>query len=184
MSAVGAVLDACVLVNASLRDTLLRLASEGAYRPYWSDQIIEELERTLQQKLRKTPAQTAHLIEQMRRHFDDAWVRDYESLTPEMTNDPKDRHVVACAVKARAREIVTFNVRHFPASALDPFLVEAQHPDDFLVNMYCRRPERVVHVLHEQALAIRRELRALLLTQRQGMPKFVQLVADDLSIEF
>ena len=108
MSAAGAVLDACVLVNASLRDTLLRLASEGTYRPYWSDQIIEELERTLQQKLRKTPAQTAHLIEQMRRHFDNAWVSGYELLTLEMTNDPKDRHVLACAVKARAREIVSF----------------------------------------------------------------------------
>lgn len=184
MSAAGAVLDACVLVNASLRDTLLRLASEGFYKPYWSDRIVQELERTLQQKLRKTPAQTAHLLDQMRRHFGEAWVSEYESLIPEMTNDPKDRHVVACGVKASARQIVTFNVRHFPASALDPFLIEAQHPDDFLVNMYRRHPERLVHVLHEQALAIRRDLHSLLAAQRKAMPRFVQRVADDLSIEF
>jgi predicted nucleic acid-binding protein len=184
MSEGAVVLDACVLVNASLRDTLLRLAAKGTYRPYWSDQIIQELERTLQGKLRKTPAQTTHLIEQMQRHFDEAWVSGYEPLTPEMTNDPKDRYVVACAVKAAARQIVTFNVRHFPASALDPLLVEAQHPDNFLVNMYRRHPESVVHVLNEQALAIRRELCSLLAVQRQGMPKFVQLVGKDLSIEF
>lgn len=49
--------------------------------------------------------------------------------------------------------------------------------------MYRRHPERLVHV-HEQALAIRRDLRSLLAAQRQGMPKFVQRVADDLSIEF
>lgn len=84
MSAVRAVLDACVLVNASLRDTLLRLELQEVYSPYWSDKIIEELVRTLRKKLGKTPSQTTHLIEQMRRFFDDAWVSGYESLTPKM----------------------------------------------------------------------------------------------------
>jgi predicted nucleic acid-binding protein len=184
VSAAAAVLDACVLVNASLRDTLLRLALQGVYSPYWSDHIIEELDRTLRHKLGKTPNQTAHLIEQMRMHFPDAWISGYESLTPKMMNDVKDRHVVACAVQIGARLIVTFNVRHFPAVALDPLLIEAQHPDDFLVNMYRLHPEILVHVLHEQARAIRWELGSLLVAQRQGTPKFVQLVADDLSLEF
>jgi hypothetical protein len=117
-------------------------------------------------------------------HFPDAWISGYESLTPKMMNDVKDRHVVACAVQIGARLIVTFNVRHFPAVALDPLLIEAQHPDDFLVNMYRLHPEILVHVLHEQARAIRWELGSLLVAQRQGTPKFVQLVADDLSLEF
>src|ERR1039457_619366 len=158
MSAVGAVLDACVLVNASLRDTLLRLALQGLYTPYWSDEIIDELVRTLQRKLRKSPSQTAHLTEQLRQHFDDAWVGGYESLVPKMANDAKDRHVLACAVHLGARVIVTFNVRHFPPAALEPWLVEAQHPDDFLVTMYRQHPEILVHVLHEQAHAIRWKL--------------------------
>jgi hypothetical protein len=37
----GAVLDACVLVNAAVRDTLLRLAQRGLYTPYWSDEITK-----------------------------------------------------------------------------------------------------------------------------------------------
>jgi predicted nucleic acid-binding protein len=183
MSAVRAVLDACVLVNASLRDTLLRLASKEVYRPCWSDDIIEELVRTLQQKLRKTPSQTTHLIERMRHHFDGAWVSGYGSLTPKMTNDVKDRHVAACAVQAGARLIVTFNVRHFPAAALEPWLVEAQHPDDFLVNTYRQHSQMLVDVLQEQARAIRWDLPSLLAAQRNGMPKFAQLVADNLLIE-
>ncbi len=43
-----AVLDACVLVQAPLRDTLLRLAEPPRlYIPQWSDEIIAETVRTL-----------------------------------------------------------------------------------------------------------------------------------------
>lgn len=120
----------------------------------------------------------------MRLHFDEAWVSGYESLTPKMTNDVKDRHVAACAVQAGAQVIVTFNIRHFPVSALEPWPVEPQTPDDLLINMYRQHPGVLVDVLHEQARAIRRELPSLLAAQRQGMPQFIQLIADDLSLDF
>jgi hypothetical protein len=47
------ILDACVLVNAALRDTLLRLAEPpcGLYLPRWTEDIIEETKRTLEAKL-------------------------------------------------------------------------------------------------------------------------------------
>ena len=42
------VLDACVLVNCSLCDTLLRLAEPPRlYEPKWSEEIIAETIRTL-----------------------------------------------------------------------------------------------------------------------------------------
>ena len=45
------VLDACVLVSAGLRDTLLRLAeSPRLYVPKWSEDIIEEMARTLRER--------------------------------------------------------------------------------------------------------------------------------------
>ena len=40
-------------------------------------------------------------------------------------NDEKDRHVLAAAVKARASVIVTFNLKHFPPSALQPLGIDA-----------------------------------------------------------
>jgi hypothetical protein len=50
------VLDACVLVNAALRDTLLRLAEPPElYLPRWSDGIVEETTRTLEEKLNPNP---------------------------------------------------------------------------------------------------------------------------------
>jgi hypothetical protein len=45
------VLDACVLANFSLCDTLLRLAEPPRlYEPKWSEQIILETTRTLESK--------------------------------------------------------------------------------------------------------------------------------------
>jgi hypothetical protein len=70
------ILDACVLVNAALRDTLLRLAEPpcSLYLPRWSRHIIEETRRTLEIKLGLTSTQTAHLLHQLEIHFADAWV--------------------------------------------------------------------------------------------------------------
>jgi len=90
------VLDACVLVNAALRDTLLRLAEPPhLYLPRWSKDIILETRRTLETKLGVTPAQAAHLVRELELHFADAWIEGYEPLIAVMTNHPKDRHVLA-----------------------------------------------------------------------------------------
>ena len=45
--AYAAVLDACVLYPASLRDTLLRFAAAEFYDLLWSDRILDEAERNL-----------------------------------------------------------------------------------------------------------------------------------------
>jgi hypothetical protein len=146
------ILDACVLVNAALRDTLLRLAEPPHLcLPRWSKDIILETTRTLETKLGLTTAQTRHLVGQLQTFFDEAWVEGYEPLIPAMTNEPKDRHVLAAAVRTGAQTIVTFNLKDFPDATLAPWNVEAQSPDDFLVHPYHLNPETVVHRLNEQA---------------------------------
>ncbi len=49
--------------------------------------------------------------------------------------DPHDRHVLAPAVHAGARYIVTLNQADFPAPALAPHGVRAITPDDLLVRL-------------------------------------------------
>jgi hypothetical protein len=106
------ILDACVLVNAALRDTLLRLAEPPcSLNLPRSKDIAEETRRTLETKLGLTPAQTAHLFRQLENHFLDAWVEGYDAFIPAMANHPKDRHVLAAAVACGAQTIVTSTSR-------------------------------------------------------------------------
>lgn len=65
----------------------------------------------------------------------DCLVTGYEDLIPTIKlPDENDRHVVAAAIAGDASTIVTFNLQHFPPSALSKYDMEAQHPDDFIVH--------------------------------------------------
>jgi hypothetical protein len=78
-------------------------------------------------------------------------VEGYESFTPIMANHPKDRHVLAAAVRCGALTIVTLNLKDFPEAALSPWDVVAQSPDEFLVHQYHLAQEVVAQKLHGQA---------------------------------
>jgi hypothetical protein len=77
---VPVIIDACVLANFSLCDTLLRLAEEPRlFEPKWSDEIIQETTRTLESKLHWPSTLVAYLESELRAHLSDAWVSGYES---------------------------------------------------------------------------------------------------------
>jgi predicted nucleic acid-binding protein len=182
-----AVLDACVLVPAALRDTLLRLAeTPRLYLPKWSDEILAEVERTLIGQIKKTPKQAAHLIAELKRAFPEALVREYKSLEPALTNHPKDRHVLAAAIRSSAQTIVTFNVKHFAADLLKQYDVEPLHPDEFLVNQFYLDNALVTTKFTEQAIAIGRtvEDQLRMFHQTRVLPLFTQTMADTLGIKF
>jgi hypothetical protein len=69
----------------------------------------------------------------MEQHIPEATVQDYEDLVSQFTlPDDGDRHVLAAAIKGDAEILVTANLKHFPASALAPYRIEALHPDEKL----------------------------------------------------
>lgn len=158
--AFSVVLDTCVLFPNYLRDTLLRLAVAGVYRPLWSHEILTELERNL--TTFTTAQQAARVVSKMREHFEDAEVIGYEPLVEAMPNHPKDRHVLAAAVRANAAAIVTFNLGDFAAEQLEPFAVDAVHPDEFLLNQLGLEPGVVTSTLVEQVARYRRPPRDVL----------------------
>lgn len=151
MSSFVAVLDACVIFPAALRDTLLRAADAGMYRLQWTDDILEEARRNLVKQGITSEKQAQSLIDEMRSYFPDALVTNHALFISIMTNDPKDRHVLAAAVAAGAQVIVTSNLRHFPKRALAPFSIEAQSPDEFLIHLSDLYPQRMLQILREQA---------------------------------
>lgn len=179
-----AVLDSCVLVNEALRDTLLRIAEPPRlYLPRWSTGIMEEVKRTLEgKKFHKSEQKTLHLIGQIREHFGDCWVEGYEPLIPIMNNHPKDRHVLAAAVRTGAQTIVTFNLRDFPMHALSPWNVEAQSPDDFLVHQFHLNPMSVLTKVREQAEQ-RGGWHRLLAIHTKSVPVFAELLGTHSTFE-
>ncbi len=134
----GVVLDACVLLPMPLADTLFRMAEQlRLYVPHWTDEIMDEVSRNLVAKFKLTPEQARHREEQTRRAFPSARVdSSYRLLTPVMKNDLKDRHVLAAAVRSRSELVVTYNKKHFPRAALEPFGISCSGPSSFLRDLY------------------------------------------------
>jgi predicted nucleic acid-binding protein len=151
--AFGAVLDANVLFHMPLCETLLRLAEIELFDPFWSDRILDEMSRNLVSNLGIGQDKSERRVQLMREAFDAAAVpaEAIEQLEPAMTNNEKDRHVLAAAVASGSQVVVTFNLRDFPDAACEPLGVETLHPDEFLMNLHDLDPVAVRAVVDLQA---------------------------------
>jgi predicted nucleic acid-binding protein len=177
-----ALLDTCVLIPQYLNDTLLTQADAGTFRPLWSCGILDELGRNLPKVANMSPEQVQHRLDRMRRAFPDAEVTGYEALIDGMTNDPKDRHVLAAAVRGNAEVLVTFNLQDFPESAVKDFDITVVHPDEFLLDQLDLYPGVVLGCLEDQVnrytridgpMTIEELLRPL---ERADVPRFADEV--------
>jgi predicted nucleic acid-binding protein len=150
MATFPAFLDTCTLYGAYLCDTLLRPAEARAFRPLWSAGVLDELERNLVE--RGLPKEAVlHRITEMRQSFPDAEIHGYDTLAGSMTCDPKDRHVLAAAVRGDAEVLVTFNTEDFPEASTEAYDLTVVHPDDFLLDQLDLYPGVTMGVLRDQA---------------------------------
>lgn len=158
----GVVLDTNVLLPSFLRDVLLELAAQDLYRPLWSSEILAELESCIWRQhrvdlnkndYRHTDAGMRAYIErlfnQMQLAFPEA-LTELKSFHPLGLPDPKDEHVVACAVAGHADTIVTANLRDFPATHLPPD-IETLSPHEFLLDSFDLDPEAFIFSLGKVA---------------------------------
>ena len=130
-----AILDANVLYPQLIRDTLLSLAVADLYHARWSQAIHDEWTRNLVKDRPELTARLPAVVELINASVPDCLVTNYEKLVTSIElPDPDDRHVVAAAIVGHADAIVTFNTKDFPAAVLQPYGIEVQHPDEFLMN--------------------------------------------------
>lgn len=179
MPPVGSVLDANVLVPAPLRDVLLRSAEAALYRPHWTDTILNEVRRAIVEHRMADQARAQRLVDRLRDAFPEAEIHGYEPLQTLMANDPKDRHVLAAAVSAKAEVIVSANVRHFPEEALAPWGIVVQSPDQFLTSLLELAPARLLQIVREQAVLLRHPsltVDQVLANMAAYTPRFVSLM--------
>lgn len=151
-----AVLDACVLFPAPVRDLLLHIAAYELYQPKWSDAINEEWIRNL---LAKRPDLKANLLQktakEMLRAFPDAIVGDYPELPEGTLPDSGDHHVLSAAITCNANYIVTFNLKDFPNAVLSHHKIEALSPDNFILTIAKRHQEYVMLSFRRQVECLR-----------------------------
>lgn len=134
-----ALFDACVLYPPSTRDILLELAAHsGLFRAKWTERINDEwIEAVLREREDLEREQLEYARENMNRSVDDVLVTGYQDLIGLLElPDPDDRHVLAAAIVGHVDVIVTTNLDDFPEDELSKYNIEAQHPDEFLVNVY------------------------------------------------
>ena len=140
----SAVLDSCVLYSAALRDLFMYLAE--LFQPKWSNEIHDEwMRNVLKNRPDLLPTQLERTRDLMNKNGRDCLVPKYRKYIEDIAlPDTGDRHVVAVAIASKAPTIVTFNLAHFPETALRPLGIEAVHPDDFAKQLFNESPEAFV----------------------------------------
>jgi len=113
----------------------------------------------------------------------DSLVEGFEHLIAAIElPDPDDRHVVAAAIHSGAETIVTFNLKDFPSGALDRYNLDAQHPDDFIVDLFDLHPASVLQALAEQRASLKRPPKTadefLDILLKQGLTQTVSILKD------
>jgi len=165
---------------------MLRMADNGAFRPLWSERVIDEAQRALERVHPEIdPNRFLSRFRSMNEAFDDALVTGWEPLAASIVlPDPDDAHVVAAGLVGRADVIVTENARDFPDSVLGPLGLKAVGLDEFLLDQFELSPEGACQIITEQAAAMKRppiKLAELLnRLSRSGAPAFAQRVRDEL----
>ena len=165
-----ALLDACVLYPAPIRDLLLNLADVDLYSPKWTDRIHQEWTRNL---LLNRPELTADQLQRttqaMNNAFPDANVVNYEALIDSLTlPDPDDCHVLAAAIRCQANVLITANLKDFPSAVVSLFDLEVQHPDEFITNLIDLDSRRALMAFDQQVSHLKKPP----MTPRQVLENF------------
>jgi len=178
------VIDANVLAESTISDLFLRLSEEPRLlSPRWTEEIWAETKRTFITKLGWPEATTDSRIRAAKATFPEAMISGYEAFIDQCTNDPKDRHILAAAIRAKVETIVTMNVKHFKSVDLAPWGITATHPGDYLKVLYDLDEGVVVSVLHQMAELRSKSLIEMLSRLSAGVPTFASHVASDLGLQ-
>lgn len=134
----NAVLDACILYPAPIRDLLLNLAEVGLFKPFWSEKIQEEWVRNLLINRPDLSSLKLHLtIEAMNSAFPDANIAEDKVLIQKLhLPDKNDRHVLATAIQSNSKWVVTANLKDFPFDYLKEFGIEAISADNYIASLF------------------------------------------------
>ncbi|RYF31206.1 MAG: PIN domain-containing protein [Comamonadaceae bacterium] len=142
------VIDANALLPRLQCDVLLSLAHADLFSARWTTTIMGEWMAACVRQYPGSELAVQKKADAMCAAIPDCLVEGYEPLIAALElPDVDDRHVLAAAIAGHADAIVTWNVKHFPASALTRYGVEIQTPDEFAANQIMLSKLRAVAAL-------------------------------------
>lgn len=146
------VLDTNVIYPIETRDLLFWFAHYDMYTPKWSVHIFDEWKEAMRRKgIDENEANKR--VEKANLAFPDAMVTNYSGLINNLElPDPKDRHVMAAAIKTNANVIVTNNIKDFPEDYLASYGLSVKTADDFLTDIIDLNPEQAVKAFRQMVL--------------------------------
>jgi hypothetical protein len=142
-----ALLDANVLYSNHLRNLLLQMAQNDLFDVKWSAMIQDEWLRNMKPRTRSRIE--SHTLPLIRKGFADAQVTGFDPDREVGKTDAGDRHVASAAAAIAPCVLVTDNLKHFDADALQALDVTVKSPDDFLCELFKAKPEVVDAVTRE-----------------------------------
>ncbi|MEM6514686.1 MAG: PIN domain-containing protein [Bacteroidota bacterium] len=146
------VLDTNVIYPIEIRDLLFWFAYYDMFTPKWSEHIFDEWKGVMLRKGVKEEEATIR-IQRANTAFPDALVKNYSGLIESLElPDPKDRHVLAAAIKTNANVIVTNNIKDFPKNYLASFGLTAKTADDFLTDIIDLNQDQAIKAFKELVL--------------------------------
>jgi hypothetical protein len=123
----------------------LWVAEAGAFSPAWSETIHTEWMRNRRDKFGDPISRLQFTRTEMETAFPGAnFDPDTEISKSISLPDMDDVHVVATAIAAQAKTIVTYNERHFPNRALAPLGLRTESPDAFCARLFSEAPANVI----------------------------------------
>lgn len=145
-------LDTNVIFPIEVRDILFWFAHHDLYTPKWSKHIFDEWADVMSRKGVQEDERGKRL-KRANDAFPDALVQNYEPLIESLElPDPKDRHVLAAAIKVNANQIVTNNLKDFPPKYLETFGLTAKSADDFLTDIIDLNQGKALEAFQELVL--------------------------------
>lgn len=151
--AFAAFYDANVLIPHEIRHILMISAATRLHAVYWSEDVFEEWLRNATEKKLAPVEKILKFQADLNEMYPDALITRarYSTLINSMTNDEKDRHVLAAAVIAEVDVLVTHNVDDFPRDSVERHNIEIQTPDQFVRHQAAFSPPRFMECFMARA---------------------------------
>lgn len=144
--------DTSVLFPFSVMDLFLALTENGIHEVLWTDELLDEWERVIVLKHRRSAESAASIAATIREWFADSRIDPSTYSGDDMPGPDPDDHIhSAAAISAGASALITWDAAGFPAEALAERGLRVVDPDTYLGELFEEFAEEVVETVVEIA---------------------------------